>query len=144
MRLRYYWEVDDSWMSAEEIAERLNLHVRTVRGYIRDGRLPATKVGKQYRISAAAFAEFTGVPRPSSAQRHVEASVIVQIEAIAPDAMHRLATVVTAAANTGTGPALRMQVIYDEPRRALKLILVGAPADTAALLHLIAEVEGQL
>ena len=37
--------------SAEQIADLLNLHVRTVRNYVREGRLKAVRIGKQYRIA---------------------------------------------------------------------------------------------
>ena len=38
--------------SVEQVANRLGLNVRTVRGYIREGRLSAVRIGKQYRIAA--------------------------------------------------------------------------------------------
>ena len=36
--------------SVEQVAERLGLHVKTVRSYVREGRLKAVRIGKQYRI----------------------------------------------------------------------------------------------
>ncbi len=48
--------------SVEEVAARLGLHVRTVRNYVRDGRLKAVRIGKQYRIAAADLEELTGRP----------------------------------------------------------------------------------
>ena len=41
--------------SVEAVAERLGVHVRTVRRYLREGRLRGTKIGKQYRVAAAAL-----------------------------------------------------------------------------------------
>ncbi|WP_410908004.1 helix-turn-helix domain-containing protein, partial [Priestia sp. SIMBA_032] len=46
------------YLSADEVADELGLHVRTVRTYIRDGRLRAARVGKQYRITRADLAAF--------------------------------------------------------------------------------------
>ena len=37
--------------TADEVAERLNLHVKTIRRYIRDGRLKAKRIGKEYRVT---------------------------------------------------------------------------------------------
>ena len=37
--------------SVEQVAAQLGLHVRTVRNYVRDGRLKAVRIGKQYRIA---------------------------------------------------------------------------------------------
>ena len=74
-----------------------------MRGYVRDGRLKAVRIGKQYRIAAADLEEFTGHPvagaRRETARRvrHVEVSSIVQIDAISPAGMSRLTTTVMAA-----------------------------------------------
>ncbi|MEU8263779.1 helix-turn-helix domain-containing protein [Micromonospora sp. NPDC048999] len=38
------------YRSLDQVAGLLGLHVRTVRGYVRDGRLRAARVGRQYRI----------------------------------------------------------------------------------------------
>ncbi|MEE3921927.1 helix-turn-helix domain-containing protein [Micromonospora sp. BRA006-A] len=53
--------------SVEQVADLLGLHVRTVRGYIRSGRLRATRIGKQYRIARADLDALTG--RPTAAAR---------------------------------------------------------------------------
>ncbi|MEW2439811.1 helix-turn-helix domain-containing protein, partial [Streptomyces caniferus] len=52
----------DSLYSVEQVAERLGLHVRTIRNYVRDGRLPAVRIGKQYRIAHEDLEAFTGRP----------------------------------------------------------------------------------
>jgi excisionase family DNA binding protein len=57
--------MSDEMYSVEQVAERLSLHVRTVRGYIRDGRLRAVRIGKQYRIAAADLDALTGRPAPA-------------------------------------------------------------------------------
>lgn len=54
------------YYSVDQVAELLDLHVRTVRGYVRDGRLKATRIGKQYRIAREDLEAFTGRPAPSS------------------------------------------------------------------------------
>jgi excisionase family DNA binding protein len=46
--------------SVEQVADRLGLHVRTVRNYVREGRLKAVRIGKQYRIAADDLAAMTG------------------------------------------------------------------------------------
>ncbi|WP_430755374.1 helix-turn-helix domain-containing protein [Mycolicibacterium septicum] len=52
-------------LTPTEAAERLNLHVETVRRMLRDGELPAAKVGKRsWRIRAEVIdAILTGEPR---------------------------------------------------------------------------------
>src|SRR2546430_4275790 len=63
-------------LTAEEVADRLNLHVRTIRRFIREGRLKATRIGKEYRIADADLAGFAGPAAADSAApaRHVVAS----------------------------------------------------------------------
>ncbi len=45
-------------LSAEEAAQILGLQVRTVRNYVREGRLPGVRIGKQYRIARADLEAF--------------------------------------------------------------------------------------
>ena len=131
--------------SVEQVAGSLGLHVKTVRGYVRDGRLKAVRIGKQYRIAATDLEEFTGHPVPPPAgeaawrRRHVEASCIVQIDAISPAAMSRLTTTVMAAVGgrSSDEAPLRIETVYDEERASLKIILLGDLDTVADLLKLI-------
>jgi excisionase family DNA binding protein len=77
--------------SVEQVADLLGLHVRTVRNYVRDGRLKAVRIGKQYRIAREDLAAMTGRPassfdrEPVRRHRHIEVSSIVEIDAISPE-----------------------------------------------------------
>ena len=131
--------------SVEQVAERLGLHVRTVRNYIRDGRLAAVKIGKQYRIARADLEALTGAPSvPAAGAGHAEVSSIVQIDGLAPGAADRLSTLVTAAVHgrhDATDP-IRLQTIYDEGRSRMKIVILGAPGPTADLLQLLDDLLG--
>ena len=135
----------DDLYSVDQVANLLGLHVKTVRGYVRDGRLKAVRIGKQYRITGADLAALTGgaVPaaiRESTARRrHVEVSSIVQIDAVGAGTVSRISTLLTAAANTrtGEGTRLRIDTVYDEERASLKVILLGDVETTAELLKLV-------
>ncbi|MEU5907766.1 helix-turn-helix domain-containing protein [Micromonospora sp. NPDC047527] len=125
--------------SVEQVADRLGLHVRTVRGYIRSGRLRAVRIGKQYRIAATDLDALTGQTPPAVAPGPAEVSSIVQIDGVDRASADRLGTLVLASANTGHDQAnpLRVQTVHDEARRRLKIIILGDPAATAELLHLL-------
>ncbi len=126
--------------SVEQVAERLGLHVRTVRSYIRSGRLRAVRIGKQYRIAAGDLDVLTGqAPTTPSVARQAEVSSIVQIDGVDRAAADRLGTLVLTSANTGHDQAnpLRVQTVYDERRHRMKIIILGDPAATAELLHLL-------
>ncbi|MFD4338907.1 helix-turn-helix domain-containing protein [Streptomyces anulatus] len=128
-----------------EVAELLGLHVRTVRNYVHDGRLKAVRIGKQYRIAKKDLAALTGRPaddtgpEPTSAPAHVEVSSIVQIDALGPDAAHRLSTFVTAGTQSArdASDSLRIQTVYDKERTRMKIVILGGAAATADLLHMI-------
>jgi excisionase family DNA binding protein len=130
--------------STEEVAALLGLHVRTVRGYVRDGRLPATRIGKQYRITRDDLDAFTGTPKgqpagDASQSPRAEAAAVVQVAPLGPEAMTRLSTLVTGAASARQGEEdpLHVQTIYDPHRATLKIIVTGTAGDTATVLALI-------
>ncbi len=126
--------------TADEVAERLGLHVRTVRNYIRDGALPATRIGKQYRISRADLEAFTGRPLSEPeprASRHAEVTSIVELDAIGPAMAERLMTLLTS-----VGSSLHVKTIYQRERAHLKVIVVGdltGSAYTFGLINAIVE-----
>ncbi|MEV0405565.1 helix-turn-helix domain-containing protein [Actinoallomurus sp. NPDC050550] len=129
--------------SVEQVADRLGLHVRTVRGYIRTGRLKAVRIGKQYRIARADLDALVGRPQ-SAADRptgvpHVEVSSIVQIDGVDRATADRLSTLVLAGTNAAPDPAhpLRVQTVHDEERNRMKIVILGGAAVTADVLHLL-------
>lgn len=78
----------DTWLSVDDVADRLQLRPRTIRDYIRAGRLRATRIGKQYRIRLEDL-ELMGRETTSPAARSVgpsngepahSATVVVRIE----------------------------------------------------------------
>ena len=119
--------------SVEQVADLLGLHVRTVRGYVRDGRLKAVRIGKQYRIAPADVEAFTGVaPPPDSYTGHAEVSTIVELDDVDETTANRLSTLVMAAVE-----GLHVQTVHQPDRRRMKIIATGGLAATAALLELV-------
>ena len=131
--------------TAEQVAALLGLHVKTVRAYVRDGRLKAVRLGKSYRIAREDLEAFTGRPVEPPARetavrrRRVEVSAIVQIDAISPEAMTRLSnTLMAAVGGRDAGAArLRVETIYDEEVASLKVVVIGGLDDTAGVFRII-------
>jgi excisionase family DNA binding protein len=122
--------------TVDQVAGLLGLHVKTVRNYVRDGRLPAVRIGKQYRISKADLAEFAGLPAAAPARRHAEVSSIVQIDGVARGEMDRVSTMVMASL-AGRPHGLRVEFVYDEERAHLKIIVLGGLEASAQVLRII-------
>jgi excisionase family DNA binding protein len=133
-------------LSVFDIASRLKLHVKTVRGYVRDGRLKAVRIGKQYRISRADLEAFTGVPLPltdrerAKRQRAVDVSCVVAVDAISPEAAKSIETSLAAFVRRegSSREPLRADTIYDQEIGHLKITLFGGANSAAAGLKLIA------
>jgi excisionase family DNA binding protein len=131
--------------SVDQVADRLGLHVRTIRNYVRDGRLKAVRIGKQYRIAREDLEAFAGGPVEAPARetarrhRHVEVSSIVQIDAISADAAGSLTSTLMAAAagRSDTGEPLRIETAYDEVRARMKIVVLGDLDASAGLFTLI-------
>lgn len=132
------------FLSLEQIAERLALNVRTVRSYVRTGRLKAARIGKQYRVAREDLDAFIGRSSPADGERanrnrRVEVSSIVEVDAISPDAVARVSNLVVGAAKSpqGGNGALRVEAIYDPDRGRLKIIVVGSLPATADIFKLV-------
>jgi excisionase family DNA binding protein len=134
--------------SVEQVATLLNLHVRTVRNYVREGRLKAVRIGKQYRIAREDLEAMTGRPasslerEPVRRNRHVEVSSLVEIDAVSPDTANRMMSLLGGAHNSrrsGDEP-LRIETIYDAERARLKVILVGGMGANASYFKIISAV----
>jgi excisionase family DNA binding protein len=130
----------EDWYSVEQVAERLGLHVRTVRGYIRDGRLTAVRIGKQYRIARADLAAFTG--RPPAPRPRAEVSAVLELDGLGPAGADRLSTFLVAGAQLAGGPddPLRVRTVYDDDRDRLKVIILGGVASTADILRTVHDI----
>ncbi|MEU9116554.1 helix-turn-helix domain-containing protein [Streptomyces sp. NPDC048483] len=135
--------------SVEQVAERLGLHVRTIRNYVRDGRLAAVRIGKQYRIAHADLEAFTGRPLPgppdedARGPQHAEVSSIVEIDAVSRRTVDRLTTLLTigvAGRERDGGRQLRIQTVYDEERARMKIVILGSLRDTAQVLEHVEQV----
>jgi excisionase family DNA binding protein len=136
-------------LSIDQVAERLGLHVRTVRRYVREGRLGAVRIGKQYRVAHEALDALTGrAARPAgaaaaaaapAATRHVEVSSIVHVDAIDREAADRVTIALLAAAKgrRDVPDPLRIDTVYDPERARLKIFLSGSVPTTASLLKFV-------
>jgi excisionase family DNA binding protein len=131
--------------SLEDVASRLGLNVRTVRGYVRSGRLKAVKIGKQYRVSRESLEALTGNsdvfrnPTAASRLRKVEVSSVVEISAVSPELASRISTLLIGAAgsNRAADAPLRVETIHDPVRGSIKIVVIGDLMAAADLFRLV-------
>ena len=131
--------------TAEQVAELLNLHVKTIRRYVQDGRLKARRIGKEYRITRADLEAFAGdtladdAAAPVEQTRHVIVSSVLDASAVRPDDAHRVTTMVMASLNSrrGEGDFPRVDAIYYEEQAKLRITITANPVLTCELLRMV-------
>src|SRR5262245_53041031 len=131
--------------TVEEVAGLLNMHVKTVRRYVRDGRLKARRIGKEYPIARADLTQFAGEVRvaepaaPTARTRHVISSSVVDVDAISPEETHRVTTLVMASLNSRKGEPdfPRVDTIYYPEQGKLRITITASLVLTCELLRMI-------
>lgn len=129
--------------SPQQAAEMLGLHVRTVRRYLREGRLEAIQVGNRYRIPREALQAFAGHHLDGTSddadRLRIDVSSVVDLEPVSREAADRLTALLLGAAQRGPGDTarLRIDIAHDPERQRLKVIVTGPIAHTSAILALI-------
>ena len=129
---------DKEWYALEEVADRLGLHVRTVRNYVRDGRLGAVRIGKQYRVSRADLQALTGGgarPGEAGGSRRVEVTSVLDVDGIDRTAGERLAALVTGLPKGPRAP--HVDVVHEPEHDRLKVIVVGSVEASVELLRFV-------
>lgn len=76
--------MNNSYYTVDQVAAFLHMHVKTVRRYIREGKLPAAKVGKQWRINGHDLSVFMEGERPTAQILDIPVNSVDQSKASAP------------------------------------------------------------
>jgi excisionase family DNA binding protein len=130
--------MSDEIYTVDQFARRLKLHPKTVLRFIREGRVRAVKVGRSWRILASELEAFGGVPPPQDAVG-ARVTAIVDAPDISPERAQALASFVTSLRMGSETPAraMSLDVAHDPARRHVKVVILGSPQDTAALLQVL-------
>jgi excisionase family DNA binding protein len=128
--------------SLDQVAVRLGLNVRTVRAYVRTGRLRAIRIGKQYRVAREELEALVGAGNSREVvarRRRAEVSSVVQMDAVSQNMVLRLNDHLRNAVKTPRedGSALRVETIYDQRRAHLKVIVIGSLSAVAHVFGLM-------
>ena len=128
----------ENFLTVEATAEELHLHPKTVLRFIREGRLRASKVGKQYRILRADLRKFAGVAVHGDVMP-ARATSVVDIEDVDHVLLQRLTAVLLGAGKRTeqSGESVSVEIAHDPVRRSVKVIAFGSPRELSTLLALV-------
>ena len=139
----------ENFYTIDQIAEMLGMHHKTIRKFITEGKLGASKVGKQWRISGhnlSVFMEnnnvkinnkkddeelsvdYTTGEGSEDAQKKINVSTVVDINEVDKDEYMRISNTLVAVANCkepGIGKST-VNVKYDEKDKRVRVILWGS------------------
>ena len=129
----------DELCTVEFAAARLKVHQKTILRFIRKGRLHATRIGKSYRILRSDLESLAGVALPATVAPDAHVTSIVDVAEVAPETAQKWSLAITNALNARANrvPPLRAETIYEQERAHFRVVISGAPGDTANLLGLI-------
>lgn len=142
--------MEDKFYTIDQVAEMLGMHHKTIRKFITEGKLGASKVGKQWRISGHDLSIFmeknnvkignekinkelnvdystTGNEEDTISNR-INVSTVVDIKEIEKDEYIRISNTLIAIANC-KDPEIGKSTVsikYDEKDKRLRIILWGS------------------
>ncbi|MDY0063408.1 MAG: helix-turn-helix domain-containing protein [Myxococcota bacterium] len=134
--------------SVDQLAELLDLHPKTVRRFIREGRIKARKIGREWRVHRDDLRDFThaelagGQPEPVSETPlgdRVRVSAVIEVAESGAGEVTRLSNTLIALLNgkdPAWGPARYDLIFHPETRRA-RFVLYGSSAFLRTVLELV-------
>jgi excisionase family DNA binding protein len=144
----------EKYYTAEQAADLLKMHIKTVQRYIREGKLRANKVGKSWRITGhdlSVFAEGTQERTESPAnmeiptEDRIKISAVADIEAVSREEAIRIMNTLTAAMNVKPPEygASTFTAQYLEPDRKIRIMLWGNLPFMEAMMSFISALTRQ-
>ena len=126
--------------SVEEIARFLDLHPKTVRRFIREGKIKARKIGRTWRIQPADLREYahgeladireeSGFSPDTGLQERISVSAVIEIHEGSREEASRISNSLIAMLNCKdpSWGKSRYDFIYDPETKKARFILYGSP-----------------
>jgi excisionase family DNA binding protein len=139
--------MEQKFYSVDEIAGILNLHPKTVRRIIREGKLRARKIGRAWKISQESFKEYAHgelkqekeeePPVPSrDLKQRITVSAVIEITEQGSQEATRISNSLIALLNSkdASWGETRFDFIYHPEIRKARFILYGSPGFIAAVM----------
>ncbi|MEN6368795.1 MAG: helix-turn-helix domain-containing protein [Thermotogota bacterium] len=135
--------------TVQELAEILSLHPKTVQRFIREGKIKATKIGREWRVRKEdlrdfAHAELSAPPadEPQATTRladRVQVSAVIELDEGHSSEVSRISNSLLAALNSKDprfGEA-RYDLVYHPEVRKARFVLSGTPLLIRTILELV-------
>lgn len=136
--------MSSDFLTVDAAAAILQMHPKTVQRHIREGRLRATRLGKQYRVLRSDLNAFAGASAQDGG-RQARVTSVVDVRDVDSVLLQRLTAVLLGALQGKDPPATptSVDIAHDSAHGSAKFVIVGSPDDTAMLLKLVSAcVEG--
>ncbi|MBI9012438.1 MAG: helix-turn-helix domain-containing protein [Clostridiales bacterium] len=95
--------MDNNYYTVDQVAKLLEMHPKTIRKFIREGKLQASRVGKQYRITGHDLSVFTGSEQTemivTGQPSEVKVSTVVDMDNISSDEAQKISNLLLASTN---------------------------------------------
>lgn len=127
----------ETLFTVEAAAEQLRLHPKTILRFIREGRLRATKVGRQYRILRSDLNTLVGDNAPVR-RREARTTAIIDVPDVDAEFARRMSTLLTGARheNPALASTMSVEVIHDPRQHHLKVVVLGDPSEAVQIIQL--------
>ena len=148
--------MEQEFYSVEEVATILDLHPKTVRRFIREGKLKARKIGRAWKISRESFKEYAhgelkqeenrdpGI-NYQSIEKRITVSAVIEITEQGSEEATRISNSLLALLNSkdpGWGQTRYDFIHYPESRKT-RFILYGSPRFISAIMKIFEVISQQ-
>ena len=121
--------MESKFYTPDAIAELLDMHPKTIRRYIREGKLKATKIGKSWRVSGHDLTVFTeGLTDSSSelnSQPYAKVSAVVDVPMTDSNDVMTMINFLTSVQNTSKDNFASINGQYIQQEGLFRIMLWG-------------------
>jgi excisionase family DNA binding protein len=119
--------MNQKFYTVEEISKMLDMHVKTIQRYIREGKIKASKVGKAWKVSGHDLSSFLGETPKIEEQKPAKVSTVVDIELYDKDEVMRITNMLNASLQMKdpSYSGCTLNTMYIESENMLRIMLWG-------------------
>lgn len=136
--------MSEKYYTAVKAAQMLNIHPKTIRRYIREGKLKANKIGKSWLITGHDLSVFTEGSKPLKKDAmaksiSIKVSAVVDIDVCDMDEAMNIVNMLTAALNNKPAEygMSTMNAQYIEIESKVRIMLYGGIEFMEAMMNFI-------